>query len=545
MTSATATREVLKKRETRERERERQERTSERTPSFFIVFRVFFFFLFLSFLCQKRKTKVCFYFERMERVLVQSSSAATSSSLRRRESSRFSSASASSSRTTRRREQRLACRRRRRREREREGQESLTWVTQATGGGNGGALFEEDGTQENGGQDGTSSFPDDLSVPTTCMAQLSGSGGATMQKSKLNLTQEVRISQPKTDDAGGGGDIGNRIFNGGGGDGDDSDDDEYQDDFGDDEEGDPKVGLFDIRDALPELFDKATMECVLSEWYKTVVSLPAGLRMAVEMSVISSAQLVRFLSMDYRPQLTRSLTRALPTEPSRHFVGRLMGDPTFISKLGLEQFLTITGSVLCELKVRGKDRFQKEWKQVVANTTALCMGNAAMMWMTAPSRAFGGGKALLPNNVFDRSGPLRRYGMMDRGQSLLLRTGQMGLVGMAVGAVRQGEEEKKGGWWKMGVHMGLSSWAYQGICGVDRLLSTGCCHLGAVLGGTAILRAANQALVSTTRTLVCSGKNLFSFGKGKPRRKRQQRKKRSGSAFSAATATAMKARASV
>merc|ERR1711977_320213 len=114
VTSATATREVLKKRETRERERERQERTSERTPSFFIVFRVFFFFLFLSFLCQKRKTDVCFYFERMERVLVQSSSAATSSSLRRRESSR-------------------------------EGQESLTWVTQATGGGKGGALFEEDG----------------------------------------------------------------------------------------------------------------------------------------------------------------------------------------------------------------------------------------------------------------------------------------------------------------------------------------------------------------------------------------------------------------
>merc|ERR1712078_442891 len=280
----------------------------------------------------------------------------------------------------------------------------------------------EDGV-ENGDGLGSSSLTEDLVVPTTCMAQLRG-GGATMQKSKLNLTQEVRISQPKTDDAGGGGDIGNRIFNGGGGDGDDSDDDEYQDDFGDDEEGDPKVGLFDIRDALPELFDKATMECVLSEWYKTVVSLPAGLRMAVEMSVISSAQLVRFLSMDYRPQLTRSLTRALPTEPSRHFVGRLMGDPTFISKLGLEQFLTITGSVLCELKVRGKDRFQKEWKQVVANTTALCMGNAAMMWMTAPSRAFGGGKALLPNNVFDRSGPLRRYGMMDRGQSLLLRTGQ-------------------------------------------------------------------------------------------------------------------------
>jgi tRNA A37 threonylcarbamoyltransferase TsaD len=66
-----------------------------------------------------------------------------------------------------------------------------------------------------------------------------------------------------------------------------------------------------------------------------------------------------------------------------------MGDPAFIYKLGIEQFLTITGSVACELKLRGKERFQKEWKQVVANTTALCMGNAMMVWMTAPSRAFG------------------------------------------------------------------------------------------------------------------------------------------------------------
>jgi hypothetical protein len=432
-------------------------------------------------------------------------------------------------------------------------------------------LFEDNNGVENGGDNGvvggSSSFSEDLTVPTTCMAQLSG-GGATMSKSKLNLQQEVRISQPKTDDAGGGGDIGNRIFNGGGGDGDDSDDDEYQDDFGDDEEGDGgKVGLFDIREALPELFDKATMECILSEWYKSVVSLPAGLRLAVEMSVISSAQLVRFLSMDYRPQLTRSLTRALPTEPARHFVGRLMGDPAFIYKLGIEQFLTITGSVACELKLRGKERFQKEWKQVVANTTALCMGNAMMVWMTAPSRAFGSTSKFawqqslskLPNHVFEKSGPLRRYTMVDRSQALLLKSGQLGLIGLATGALGVGfnklaggkEEESNGRGFGpvvgMGVHMALSSHLrYQGIAGVDRWLGQRCSHLGMVLGGTTAVRVTNSALNEVSRTLI-QGKNLFTFekkdGKKKKNWRRSQSQNRSGAyASTASTATALKAR---
>ena len=35
---------------------------------------------------------------------------------------------------------------------------------------------------------------------------------------------------------------------------------------------------------LPELFDRATIECVLKEWFKTIADLPAGLRLAVEMA---------------------------------------------------------------------------------------------------------------------------------------------------------------------------------------------------------------------------------------------------------------------
>lgn len=42
-------------------------------------------------------------------------------------------------------------------------------------------------------------------------------------------------------------------------------------------------GVFSRRVVIPELFDRATIEAVLSEWFKTLYSLPSGLRMAVEM----------------------------------------------------------------------------------------------------------------------------------------------------------------------------------------------------------------------------------------------------------------------
>ena len=66
------------------------------------------------------------------------------------------------------------------------------------------------------------------------MASLKGSmGGVTLERSKLDLRQKVQTQEPKLSNDGGGGGIGNKIFNGGGGDGDDGDDDDYFN-FGDD-----------------------------------------------------------------------------------------------------------------------------------------------------------------------------------------------------------------------------------------------------------------------------------------------------------------------
>ena len=71
------------------------------------------------------------------------------------------------------------------------------------------------------------------------MAALKGSmGGVTLERSKLDRRQKVQTQEPKLSNDGGGGGIGNKIFNGGGGDGDDGDDDDYFNFDGGDGDGD-------------------------------------------------------------------------------------------------------------------------------------------------------------------------------------------------------------------------------------------------------------------------------------------------------------------
>ena len=67
---------------------------------------------------------------------------------------------------------------------------------------------------------------------------------------------------------------------------------------------------------LPELFDRASLAAVLSEWLKTVAELPLIIRRAVEMGLFSSAQLTRFLAMDVRPSIVRNIARRLPDSVS-------------------------------------------------------------------------------------------------------------------------------------------------------------------------------------------------------------------------------------
>lgn len=172
-----------------------------------------------------------------------------------------------------------------------------------------------------------------LSVPAVTMAKGGGGGGGgnfgsgsslsmVMERSKLEFVMPTPPQQaPKLDDGGSGGDDGKHNHHGGGGgDGDGGDDDDYFGGEGDGEgDGQGAGGGGDgfFRTALPELYDRLTIGAVLQEWYKTVAELPLFIRRAVEMGLFSSAQLVRFLSMDVRPGVARSVSRTLPAEVSR------------------------------------------------------------------------------------------------------------------------------------------------------------------------------------------------------------------------------------
>jgi hypothetical protein len=268
-----------------------------------------------------------------------------------------------------------------------------------------------------------------------------GGGAATLQRSKLSNKQELKETSPKLDDGMGGGGIGKSIFNGGGGEGDGGDGDDYHDDFGDGDEDGGDDGFF--RQVFKELYDAKSIAAVLQEWYKTMGDLPLILRQAAEMGLFSSAALVRFMSMDVRPNVTRLVTRSLPPSVSREVVGRLMADPAFMQKLVLEQMITISCSLIYEAQVRG-DRFMKELDLVAANTLTLSAANAALVYLVAPTRAaptpgrynWQNMLSKLPNNVFEGATPLREYTTADRVGSFFLKSAELCGVGMLAGAAQ-------------------------------------------------------------------------------------------------------------
>ncbi|XP_019056832.1 PREDICTED: protein RETICULATA-RELATED 1, chloroplastic-like isoform X2 [Tarenaya hassleriana] len=242
---------------------------------------------------------------------------------------------------------------------------------------------------------------------------------------------------------GGGGDIGKKINHGGGDGGDDDgDDDDYFDEFDDDDDGD-EGGLFRRRQFLAELFDRKFVDAVLNEWQKTMMDLPAGFRQAYEMGLISSAQMVKFLAINARPTTTRFISRALPHELSRAFIGRMLADPAFLYRLLLEQITTVGCSVWWELKTR-KNRIKEEWDLALINVLTVSVCNAAVVWLLAPSRSYGNTFRFdlqntlqkLPNNVFEMSYPLREFDLQKRIHSLFYKAAELSIIGLAAGTLQ-------------------------------------------------------------------------------------------------------------
>lgn len=357
--------------------------------------------------------------------------------------------------------------------------------------------------------------------------QLGGKGGgsALLEKSGLDLGQSSASFEAKTDDTGGGGSNGGKVNNGGGGgDGDEGDDDDYFEEG--DEEGDD--GAFSMRQVLPELFDRASIECVLKEWYRTIGDLPAGLRLAVEMGIVSSLQLARFLSVDCRPTVVRAVSRVLPSGNARAFVGRLMADPSFVMKLGVEQVITLASGIAYEAQQRGS-KLGKEADLAAVNVAGLLALNAAVVWSLAPTRSYGEPMKYawqrvlhgLPNYVFDTSGPLRQYSKFSRAGGFVYKAAQLSAVGVGVGAAtclvsqalvnhrRKTDPEFQpavpvpalttaalgtGAW------LGLTAnFRYQLIGGMDLWMRQRLSSLSTAVAGTSFVRLANNYVGDMTR----------------------------------------------
>ncbi|MBA0655334.1 hypothetical protein Goklo_007830 [Gossypium klotzschianum] len=272
-------------------------------------------------------------------------------------------------------------------------------------------------------------------------------GAVTLEKGKLDLSQKQSTSSPELATGGGGGDIGKKINHGGGDGGDDDgDDDDYFDDFDDDGEGE-EGGLFRKRMFLEEvrdqLFDRKFVDAVLNEWHKTMMDLPAGFRQAYEMGLVSSAQMVKFLAINARPTTSRFISRTLPQGMSRAFIGRMLADPAFLYRLLLEEAATIGSSVWWEVKNR-KDRIKQEWDLALMNVLTVAACNALVVWSLAPCRSYGNTFRFdlqntlqkLPNNIFERSYPLREFDLQKRIHSLFYKAAELCIVGLTAGAVQ-------------------------------------------------------------------------------------------------------------
>ncbi|KAL2904663.1 Protein RETICULATA-RELATED 1 chloroplastic [Bienertia sinuspersici] len=330
----------------------------------------------------------------------------------------------------------------------------------------------------------------------TMKGQYGAFGAVTLEKSKLDMTQKQTQSSPELATGGGGGDIGKRINNGGGDGGDDGgDDDDYFDDFEDGDEGDDG-GLFRRRIVFQELFDRKFLDAVLNEWQKTIVDLPAGFRQAFEMGLVSSAQMVKFLAINARPNSVRTLARGLPQGLSRAFIGRMIADPAFLYRLLLEQATTIGCSAWWEFKNR-KDRIKQEWDLAVVNVLTAAACNAVVVWSLAPCRSYGNTFRFdlqntlqkLPNNVFEKSYPLREFDLQKRFHSFFYKAAQLCFVGLTAGAVQgalsnlcaKKKEDRlsvtmpsvRNNALGTGAFLGLyANLRYQLQCGIDRGLSS-------------------------------------------------------------------------
>jgi len=89
-------------------------------------------------------------------------------------------------------------------------------------------------------------------------------------------------------------------------------------------------------------------------------------------------------------------------------------------------------------------RIKQEWDLALINVLTAAACNAAVVWSLAPCRSYGSTFRFdlqntlqkLPNNVFEKSYPLREFDMQKRVHSFFYKGAELCLVGLTAGAVQ-------------------------------------------------------------------------------------------------------------
>ena len=176
----------------------------------------------------------------------------------------------------------------------------------------------------------------------------------------------------------------------------------------------------------------------------TVESLPAFLRMVAAMPYYSTAQWVRYLTIQDRPNLFRSVERALSRFPDARsgFVGRMLADPAFMQKTAIEGGLAFMFALAHEVHVRGK-RIKSELDYALINAVCLAAGAAACSALVAPSKLptppsvkFPWQEMLnkLPNNAFEKNTPARSFAVPQRVSAFVAKAVELSAVSAIAGA---------------------------------------------------------------------------------------------------------------
>ncbi|KAI3827811.1 hypothetical protein L1987_01896 [Smallanthus sonchifolius] len=186
----------------------------------------------------------------------------------------------------------------------------------------------------------------------------------------------------------------------------------------------------------------------------------------------------------------------------------MIADPAFLYRFLLEQAATIGSSVLWEVKTR-KGRIKEEWDLALINVLTVTACNSIVVWSLAPCRSYGNTFRFdlqntlqkLPNNVFEKSYPMREFDMQKRIQSFFYKAAELCIVGLTAGAAQGAltnllSTNALGYGAFLGIYANLR---YQLLCGFDRAMVTQFDVIGVGLAFSTALRIMNAQLGETSR----------------------------------------------